>query len=130
MTDNSDGTYTYNYHVANPGTITVSVILYTQNGVYSEFFPDVDGQTGSNVHNSTWQTINLQEANHTLYPNRIENILGNFYFKVRSPVTGTLNFTISVDDSITMYRMTCIKWEKKRNFKDINSQSIDFVLLF
>ena len=38
MTDNLDGTYTYNYSVSKPGQITVSVLQYTQGGVYREFF--------------------------------------------------------------------------------------------
>ena len=38
MKDNSDGTYTYDYKVTRPGTITISVLLYTQGGVYVDYF--------------------------------------------------------------------------------------------
>ena len=50
MTDNHDGTYTYNYNVTRPGQITVSVLHYTNGGVYQEFFPNqfLSGDNGSN----------------------------------------------------------------------------------
>ena len=38
MKYSSDGTYTYDYKVPKPGTITISVLLYTQGGVYVDYF--------------------------------------------------------------------------------------------
>ena len=97
MTDNSNGTYTYNYQVTRPGTITISVLLYTQRGVYNEFFfPDSTNESGNNVYSGTWPTINLQNAIQDVYPGRSTQFSANFYFRIKSPVTGTLNFSIAV----------------------------------
>ena len=102
MADNSDGTYTYNYQVPMPGTITVAVLLYTQGGVYNEFFKNTN-ESGNNEYIGTWSTINLQYGIQTIYPGRQENLSANFYFQFKSPTTGPLTFTVSVDDTMYMY---------------------------
>ena len=104
MKDNSDGTYTYNYQVPMPGTITAAVLLYTQGGVYNEFFPNTD-KSGDNVYHGTWSNINLLRlfVRQYVYPGRQEYLSANFYFLFKSPTTGTLNFSINVDDSVEMY---------------------------
>ena len=102
MTDNSDGTYIYNYQVTRPETITVAVLLYTQGGVYNEFFPNT-GESGNNAYIGTWSTINLQLAQQDIYPGRSAQLSVNFYFRFKSPTTGTLTFTVTVDDNVYMY---------------------------
>ena len=102
MTDNLDGTYTYNYQVPMPGTITVSVLLYTQGGVYSEYFPNIY-KSGNNVYKSFNSTINLANRYQYVYPGRVSYLSANFYFRFKSPTTGTLNFSIAVDDIVSMY---------------------------
>ena len=102
MADNSDGTYTYNYQVPMPGTITVAVLLYTQGGVYNEFFPNTN-ESGNNEDRGTWPTINLQYGVQNVYLTRKEDLSVNFYFRFKSPTTGPLTFTVSVDDTMSMY---------------------------
>ena len=81
MTDNSDGTYTYNYQVTRPETITVAVLLYTQGGVYNEFFPNTN-ESGNNVDRGTWSNINLQYGVQDVYPGRQLIPLSKFLFSV------------------------------------------------
>ena len=102
MTDNSDGTYTYNYQVTRPETITVAVLLYTQGRVYNEFFPNVD-ESGNNEYIGTWSNINLRHGVQNVYPGRSTQLSANFYFRFKSPTTGTLTFTVTVDDTVFMY---------------------------
>ena len=102
MTDNSNGTYTYNYQVPMPGTITVSVLLYTQGGVYGEYFPNIN-ESGNNVYNSINSTLNLGYALQDVFPGGSTYISANFYFRFKSPTTGILTFSIGFDDIITMY---------------------------
>ena len=104
MTDNSNGIYTYNYQVARPGSITIDVLLYAQGGVYNEFFfPDSTDESGNNAYNGTWPTINLPFAMQNIYLGRKEYVSANFYFRFKSPTTGTLTFSIVVDDKVSMY---------------------------
>ena len=102
MTDNSDGTYTYNYQVTRPGTITVAVLLYTQGGVYNEFFPNTN-ESGNNEYRGTRSTINFQDGSYDVYPGRKTYVSANFYFRFKSPTSEILSFTISVDDDVSMY---------------------------
>ena len=38
MTDNSDGTYRVEYTIPQDGTVTVSIVLAAQGGLYAEYF--------------------------------------------------------------------------------------------
>ena len=38
-----------------------------------------------------------------VYPGRQTYVSANFYFRFKSPTAGTLTFTISVDDDVSMY---------------------------
>ena len=38
MTDNSDGTYSYTINIANPGNITIGLILYIENSFEGNFY--------------------------------------------------------------------------------------------
>ena len=79
MTDNGDGTYSYSYTVTRPGIITVAILLYTQGGVFNEFFTSSD-QSGNSVANGTWSNINLQTAdNNYFYSGQGTLLFGTFY---------------------------------------------------
>ena len=96
MTDNLDGTYTYNYSVSRPGQITVSVLHYTNGGVYAEYFPNTS-ESGNNAYNSTYpQQINYPQSTNNAYPGRSEYLSANFYFRFKAPITGTIMFTIYI----------------------------------
>ena len=102
MIDNSDGTYTYKYQVLNSGTITIAILLYTQNGVYNEFFHNIVFD-GNKEYNGTWQNINMTRAVQNIYLNVQNTLSANFYFRFKSPTTGTLTFSITVDNTVYMY---------------------------
>ena len=95
MTDNHDGTYTYNYNVTRPGQITVSVLHYTNGGVYQEYFPNTS-ESGDNASNSTISQINFPSSSNDVYPGRSVTVSGNFYFRFKAPITGTLTFYINI----------------------------------
>ena len=95
MTDNHDGTYTYNYSVSRPGQITVSVFHYTNGGVYQEYFPN-NLLNGDNVSNSITSQINFAVSTNDAYPGNSEYISANFYFRFKAPITGTLTFYINI----------------------------------
>ena len=101
MTDNLDGTYTYNYSVSRPGQITVSVLQYTQGGVYQEFFPN-SGRTGDNQLNGTTSQINFNYGQGDIYPGHPDGVSIGFYFIFKAPITGSVTFELFVDDRGTM----------------------------
>ena len=79
MTDNGGGTYSYSYTVTRPGIITVAILLYTQGGVFNEFFTSPD-QSGNSVANGTWPNINLANAaNNYFYSGQGTQLFRIFY---------------------------------------------------
>ena len=102
MTDNGGGTYSYSYTVTRPGIITVAILLYTQGGVFNEFFTSPD-QSGNSVANGTWPNINLANAaNNYFYSGQGSSLSANFYYMFKAPITGTIKFSVSIDDTVTM----------------------------
>ena len=96
MTDNQDGTYTYNYSVPRPGQITVSVLHYTNGGVYAEYFPN-QSESGNNQYNSTNpQQIDYTSSSNDVYPGVESTVSANFYFRFKAPTTGTITFSIQI----------------------------------
>ena len=89
MTDNGNGAYSYTFQVARPGTITIQILLYKQGGVYNEFFPN-SNESGNNVYNGMWSTINIQANIQDIYPGRQTDVSGNFYFKIKGPISGSV----------------------------------------
>ena len=102
MDNNGDGTYSYNYTVTRPGIITVAILLYTQGRVFNEFFPN-QNESGNRDINGTWTDINLPLATRVMYNSVSDYLSANFYYKFKAPVTGTIKFTVVVDDSVSMY---------------------------
>ena len=99
--DNLDGTYSYNYSVARPGVITIAIFLYTQGGVFNEFFPN-QSESGNNAQNGTWTDINLPLATQNVYTGRSTDLSANFYFQFKAPITGIITFKVTVDDNVKM----------------------------
>ena len=102
MGDNLDGTYSYSYSVARPGVITIAIFLYTQGGVFNEFFPN-QSESGNNASNGTWPVLNYTQASNDMFLGVTTDLSANFYFKFKAPVTGTITFSIFFDDTIQMY---------------------------
>ena len=101
MTDNLDGTYTYNYSVSRPGQITISVLQYTQGGVYQEYFNN-NNRSGNNQNNGTTSQINFNWGSGVIYSGVSDNVSASFYFRFKGPITGVVTFYIYVDDDTTM----------------------------
>ena len=98
--DNLDGTYYYTYSVSRPGAITISVILYTLGGVYSEYYTN-PSSTGNNAYNTTTETqINFSWAGN-VFLTYSTNLSAKYYFRFMSPVTDTVTFTLQSDDNST-----------------------------
>ena len=102
MTDNLDGTYTYNYTVSRPGQITVSILQYTLGGVYQEYYAS-NSFSGNNAYNSTIPAdINFNWGSGNIYPSRAIDVSAKFYFRFKAPITGIITFYILLDDVTTM----------------------------
>ena len=97
MTDNYDGTYTYNYTVSRPGQITVSVLHYTNGGVYQEYFPN-NLLSGDNGLNGTTSNINYNWGGGVVYGSISDQVSAKFYFRFKAPITGSLTFYIGLHD--------------------------------
>ena len=97
MVDNGGGTYTYTHTVDRPGEITVNIIKYTQGGVYSEFYDNLDF-IGVNAHTTISSDLAFDWDWGDVYPGEQDDLAAKFYFRFKPPVTGTYQFSIDVDD--------------------------------
>ena len=102
MTDNLDGTYTYNFSVSRPGQITVSILQYTLGGVYQEYYAS-NNFNGNNAYNSTISdNINFDWGSGIIYSSRAIDVSAKFYFRFKAPISDIITFYIYVDDNTTM----------------------------
>ena len=77
-------------------TLTVSVLHYTNGGVYAEYFPN-SSLTGDQVYNLTYpQQINYPSSYNNAYPVKSTDVSANFYFRFKAPITGTITFSILI----------------------------------
>ena len=102
MTDNSDGTYTYNYVVNRPGKITVVVFLYKQGGIYNEFYPNTS-RSGNSDYNTVSSQLNYDWGAGVIYLSYSDHVSGKFFFRLKGPTTGSVTFTLGSDDGAALY---------------------------
>ena len=102
MFDKLDGTYYYTYTVSNPGKITISPLLYTLGGVYSEFYPN-NAWTNTNTMTTTNETIDINWTTGAIFSTCTDNWSAKYYFRFQAPTTGTITFTLNSDDTSKLY---------------------------
>ena len=102
MTDNGDGTYHVEYMVPQDGTITVSIILMRQGGLYSEYFNNafLDGVPAI-TRVESFLDYNWGEGLITAEAGDFVSV--HWYGKLRSPYTEDFIFFFSGDDGFRVY---------------------------
>jgi hypothetical protein len=94
----SGGTYTYSTNVTRPGEVTINVIKYTQNQIYTEYYANqVWGGANSLVTLSS--NVNFNWGTGAVFNGNIDHVSMVLAFKLYAPVTGTYTFETYTDDS-------------------------------
>lgn len=57
MTDNGDGTYTYNHTISRPGIITINVMRYAPGGAYIEWYTNRALTGDADRYNCSWSKL-------------------------------------------------------------------------
>jgi len=91
MADNLDGTYTYSYSTDSAGEITMYVLLYTQFGVFAEFFNNIN-YSGTVDISRVYPLMDHDFSNGLVTTTQIQDVSSNIYFKLRSPVSLNVTF--------------------------------------
>ena len=102
MTDNLDGTYTYTYSTDLDGTISVSVLLYTEYGVYAEYFNNIV-YTGTVANYATPSQMSLNFGAGLVTSTQGDNVSANFYFKLQPLKSDTYTLYLLKDDYAIVY---------------------------
>lgn len=98
MTDNSDGTYSYDFSIPLDGPVTVLVSLMNGGGVYSEWFAN-SSWSGTPVKKNVTSNIEFQwSSSDDLIPGRDNHVSAKFYAKIKPPFTETYTFNMIHDD--------------------------------
>ena len=79
MNDNSNGTYSYTYTASIPGSVTVSVILYSQGWVYNEYYTN-NNFSGTNSKSNTTTDINFTTWSSDAYINPLSSFSSKYIF--------------------------------------------------
>ena len=103
MYDNLDGTYTYSYSSNLDGTITVYVFLYTNGGIYAEYF-DSSKWSGTPATKTTMSTLNSGWTSGTLITaSRSSYVTIAYYARIKAPTSDTYTIYIEVDDTAKVF---------------------------
>lgn len=89
-----DGTYSYTYSTQLDGNITLFVLLYTQFGVFAEFFNNVL-YTGTVDIARVYTDINQDWSNGLVTTTLGDNVSANYYTKIRAPVSDSFTFYLN-----------------------------------
>ena len=119
MYDSLNGTYYYTYSTQLNGTITITVILYTQYGIYGEYFNNL--LYSGTVYGSQTLTQMSFSTTGDLITGLSNSLTANFFMKVKAPETDNYTLTYTVDDSATMYvngvqtaNGTVVSWDQNQ----------------
>ena len=96
----SNGTYQHSFTIAKEGKISISVLLYTQGGVFAEYFDNML-LNGTNSFNRTETLSNFAYnwGSSSLYPNgKTDYVSARFNFLLKWPTSETVSFQLNVDD--------------------------------
>lgn len=102
MTDNGDGTYTYSYSVEGDGMVSVAVILFNQNNVRVDWYPNTS-LSGTLDLTEYKSQINTGYTLGNLYGSRADSLSGQYQTYLKGPYTGTITFYIYNYDGATVY---------------------------
>ena len=97
MTDNLDGTYSYTYSVNLDGTITMYVLLYTQYGVYAEYFNNIV-YSGTVANYDTLTQMSKNFGGGLVTSTQGDCVSANFYFKIQPLLSDTYTIYLIKDD--------------------------------
>lgn len=100
MHDNLDGSYYYNYSLNLDGNITISVLLYSQGLIYSEYF-DNSIWSGTPSVTSTISTLNLGWTG--AITSLSDYVTARYWLAIRAPTTATVTIYVEVDDTVKIY---------------------------
>ena len=100
MTSISDGIYQYSFTITKVEKITISVLLYTQGGVFAEYSDNIKFRGDNNANRTEILTnLNYSWGTGAVSPTgKADFLSARFYFLLKSPTNGTVNFQLNVDD--------------------------------
>ena len=98
MTDNGDGTYTFNYSVPLDGAVTVVVQLLTSGGVYGEWFANTNWSGSPGKTNYTSDVNFIWSPGTNIVSSQSTLVTGKIYTKIKPPTTDTYTFYFTHDD--------------------------------
>jgi hypothetical protein len=91
MTDNHDGTYIYNFSADLDGPITLNILLFTQFGVYAEYF-DNTLNTGTVASTNILSEMTAAFGGGLVTPTNGDNVSGNFFMKLKTVTSTSYTF--------------------------------------
>ena len=97
MTENDDGTFSSDYIVNGIGTVTVSVELATEGGVYAEYFLN-NAWSGVPAASQIESEINHQWNGDVNPLTESDNVSAQWYGKLYVPTADDYIFTTVLDD--------------------------------
>jgi cysteine-rich repeat protein len=121
MTDNNDGTYTYDYTIQLDGEVSVLVSL-ENTGVFAEYWDNYAYSGTPDVRNFS-NTLNYNWGGGNVTPSNDDYVTGRFYTKLKAPATATYTIFAFYDDGIILKIDNIVKindprdrWYQETNF--------------
>ena len=97
MTDNYDGTYTYQYTLTNEGKVSIAVILFNRFKILSEFY-NGNPLSGSVVVTNYSSSLQYNWQSSDIIPGHSDYVSAYFQAYIKAPITGSITFTLTWDD--------------------------------
>ena len=97
MNDDGGGTYSYSYIIGRPGDVTVNILKYNQNKIYSEFYPN-RARSGPSQYQNFSDDLSNDWGEGNVYNNVEDDVGAKYFFKLKPPVSGTYALSMYVDD--------------------------------
>ena len=101
MIMSTDGSYHYSFTVTRYGKITICILLYTQNGVYEEYYANTEF-SGNSIYSriNTGGTLNYNWGYGAVCPwGREDDVSLGVNFLMKSPTTATINYIMNANDT-------------------------------
>jgi hypothetical protein len=99
---NGDGTHSYSYTINLDGKITYSIILYTQGGIYSEYFDNTNA-SGTVAKTNITSTLNFNWGLGSIFSGNFETVSARYLAKIKAPTTDTYTIFFFRDDGVRIY---------------------------